>query len=67
MTAAILIPASFIYFITRLLSINKKYLNGTNFLSGIVFILFSFSSLYIGGVEPRGRFPFGQFPDFCFI
>jgi len=66
MAFAILIPASFIYFITRLLSLNKKYLNGINSFFGVVFILFSFSSLYIVGVEPRGSFPFWPIPGFLF-
>jgi len=66
MIGAIMVSATFIYFITNLLSVKKKYLNWGNFILAGVFIFFSFSPTYISGVEQRGIFPFWPIPGFLF-
>lgn len=66
MVGVIMIPVTFIYFITNLLSVNKKYFNWSNLILAGILILFSFSPICVRGVEARSIFPFWPIPGFLF-
>ncbi|NQT23279.1 MAG: GAF domain-containing protein [Candidatus Omnitrophica bacterium] len=66
MIGAILIPVTFIYFVTKLLKQERKILNVINFTIAGIFLSFSFSSIYIEKVEPRLFFPFWPVPSYLF-
>jgi len=66
MVGAILIPVTFVYFTTRLLNQDKKFLNRINFILAGIFICFSFNPAYIQKVEPRLFFPFWPVPGYLF-
>ena len=66
MLGPFIIPAAFVYFVTSLLSINRKYLHLGNIVLIIIFFSFSFSPIYIQDVEHRLFFSFWPVPGWMF-
>jgi len=66
MLGPFIIPAAFLYFVTSLLSLKKKYLHIFNSILIIAFFLFSFTPIYIQKVEPRLFFSFWPVPGWMF-
>ena len=66
MVGAILIPATYGYFTSRLLEIDRTFRDSANFIIAFILICFSFSPLFIERVEPRMFFSFWPVPGYLF-
>ncbi len=66
MVGAIFIPSTFTYFVTYLIGKNTIKIHIVNFVLSTIFLVFSFSDLYVSRVEPKLFFPYWPVPGNLF-
>jgi len=66
MIGAILIPAAFLYFVTKFVETKRAWVHILNIVLIAIFVSFSYSPIYIQRVEHRLFFPFWPVPGWLF-